>query len=569
MDAARPMRRPGDEVVSAGDEALHSALASIPGVSVIVFACDQHIVALHGNALKRHGYVHEEMLGRPAGDVMRPQVWERIGPHVAEALAGETTTIRQRSEDRTAVYESTFAPVEREQRVVAATMTSRDITAQMDAEDELADAKGRLQAVLDHSPMAIYMRDLDQRWIVANAETCGIVGKSAEELVGRPMAEAFPREVYERLAANDREVIESGAAQSFDEIVVDGRSGEPRHTWSLKFPVRDSRGCVIGLGGVSLDVTERERTARELAAARGLFESVFASAPVGMLVGRVDDDRRAEVVQCNHAFASMLGRAPEELLGPVGLEIVHPDDLPLRRRLLEDLIAGRPAAAVEMRFLHRDGHEICALTAPSLTLGPDGERLVVVQAVDISERKTFEAQLQHLADRDPLTGLLNRRRFEEELARAVSHAHRHRRPAALLLLDLDGFKAVNDSFGHSAGDALLVRISDALHEVLRESDILARIGGDEFGLILPDTDGEASDVVADKLIRAVREHGSFLLDGRRAVVTVSIGITELNGRRGIDAAHLLREADAAMYQAKAAGRDAFVVHAPNSAPAAA
>jgi diguanylate cyclase (GGDEF)-like protein/PAS domain S-box-containing protein len=562
------MSREDDDVILAGDEALHSALASIPGVSVIVFDHALRIRALHGTALQRHGYVHDQMVGKPARETMRPPVWERLGPLVLEALAGKTTTIRQRSEDREAVYESTFSPVRRATRLVAATMTSRDITAQTVAELELSEAKGRLQAILDHSPMAIYMRDLEQHWIVANAETCAILGKTAAEILGRPMAEAFPPEVYERLAANDREVIESGVAQSFDELVADARGGEVRHTWSHKFPVRNAAGSIIGLGGVSLDLTERERDARELVAARNLFETVFESAPVGMTISRVHEDGVTEVVQCNLAFAEMLGRAPGDLLGAGTTEMVHPEDLPLRRLMIDNLMEGH-AAQAELRFVHSDGHEIWVLIVPRLTLGPDGERLIVVQALDISERKTFEAKLQHHADRDVLTGLFSRRRFEEELQREVSRARRHRRPAALMLLDLDGFKAVNDAFGHAAGDALLVRISDALREVLRESDILARIGGDEFALILPDTSDEASDVVAEKLIRAVRAHGTFLLDGRRTVVTVSIGITSLNGRRGIDAAHMLSEADEAMYQAKAAGKDAFVVHSARAARGAA
>jgi diguanylate cyclase (GGDEF)-like protein/PAS domain S-box-containing protein len=563
MQGGRSTSRAEDDAV-AGDAALRSALASIPAVSVIVFDRDAHIRAIHGTALLRHGYVHEQMLGRPARETLPAAVWDRLEPLVARALAGETATIRQRALDRTAVYESTFAPVHHDNRVVAATMTSRDITDQTAIEEELSDAKARLQAVLDHSPMAIYMRDLEQRWIVANAETCAILGKSPDELLGRPMAEAFPPEVLERLEANDRAVMESGCDQSFDERVIDARSGERRHVWSLKFPVRDARGFTIGLGGVSLDVTERERDARELAAARGLFETMFESAPVGMLVSRVHDDGGIEVVQCNRAFASMLGRPPTEMLGKTGPELVHPDDRPLRQKMIAEVIAGRPARA-ELRFLHREGHEICALTVPSLTFGPDGERLILVQAVDISERKTFEAQLQHIADRDALTGLFSRRRLEQELAREVSRARRQRGPTALLLLDLDGFKAVNDSFGHSAGDLLLVRIGDALRAVVRESDTLARMGGDEFALILPDTGDEASRVVADKLIQAVRANGSVLSDGRRTVVTASIGITALNGRRGVDAAQLLREADAAMYEAKAAGKDAVVVHGSRGA----
>ena len=206
---------------------------------------------------------------------------------------------------------------------------------------------------------------------------------------------------------------------------------------------------------------------------------------------------------------------------------------------------------------------------PSLTLGPDGERLIVLQAVDISERKRLENQLQHLADRDALTGLFSRRRFQEELEREVSRARRHGRPGALMLLDLDGFKLVNDTFGHAAGDELLTRIGNALRNILRDSDVLARIGGDEFALILPDTDVAAARVVADKLIDAVREYGSVSREGRRAAVTVSVGITPVSGGPALDAAKLLIEADLAMYHAKESGKDRIAVYLGDGAVAAA
>ena len=445
-------------------------------------------------------------------------------------------------------------------------MTSRDITAQASAEHDLSEAKGRLQAVLDHSPMAIYMRDLDQRWIVANLETCGILGIPAEQLLGRRLADTLPAALVADLAANDREVMESGEARSFEEVVPDSRTGRARHVWSLKFPVRDAEGVIVGLGGVSLDVTDRDRASRELAAARSLFETMFESAPVGMLVGRIGDDDTTEVIQCNPAFARLLGREPEELLGKITSLIIHPDDLPKRAQLLADLLAGRPASG-EIRYLHRDGHDVYALTAPSMTLGLDGERLIVLQAVDISDRKVLEERLQHLADRDSLTGLFSRRRFLEELEHEVSRARRHARPGILLMLDLDGFKQVNDSFGHAAGDELLIRIAGSLRRTLRDSDVLARIGGDEFALILPDTDVAGGRFVAGKLADTVRAHGRVATAGRRADVTASIGITAVSGGVELDAAKLLIEADIAMYQAKEAGNGRIAVYASSDAAA--
>jgi diguanylate cyclase (GGDEF)-like protein/PAS domain S-box-containing protein len=543
-----------------GEDTLHSALASIPDVSVITLDTEMRIHALHGTALQRHGYVHERMIGQTLRQVMPVEVWQRLEPLCLQALAGETITFQQASLDGKAVYESTFSPVVREGSVAGATMTSRDITAQKAAEAELAKASGRLQAILDHSPMAIYMRDTEQRWIVANPETCGILGKTNGQLLGNRLSDTVPPELCAHLAAHDRQVLSSGNDMSFDETVPDARTGKERHVWSLKFPVRDAEDRIVGLGGVSLDVTDRERVARELAAARSLFETAFSSAPVGMVVSRVHEDGSIEVIQCNPAFADMLGREPSELLGAVGPAIVHPDDLSIRRRMLDNVLAGRPASG-ELRFKHSDGHDICALTAPSLTHGPDGERLILMQAVDISERKRLEIQLQEIADRDALTGLFSRRRFQEELDREVSRARRHGRPGALLLLDLDGFKLVNDTLGHTAGDELLTRIGEALRCILRDSDVLARIGGDEFALILPDTDVAAARVVGEKLVEAVRAHGSVSAGGRSAGVTASVGITPVSGGPELDVAKLLIESDLAMYHAKESGKDRVAVYA--------
>ena len=360
----------------AGEEALHSALASIPGVSVIVFDHESRIRALHGTALERHGYVHDAMLGRRTDEVLPPPVWARLAPLYAQALAGETVTIHQTSQDGEAVYESTFSPILRDGQVIAGTMTSRDITAQAKAEEELAqanaqfaEANAQFQAILDHSPTAIYLRDRDQRWVVTNAETCGSSApRPRSSSAARWRRRSAPEWVGQAIA-HDREVVQTGQATSFDEYVRDARTGETRHLWSHKFPVRDSAGRIVGVGGVSLDVTDRERAARELAAARSLFETAFASAPVGMLVSRIYDDNTVDVIECNPAFAACSAATRPTSSAVLGTFIVHPDDLPLRKRMIEDLLAGRPASG-EMRFKHRDGHDICALTCRASRSGP-------------------------------------------------------------------------------------------------------------------------------------------------------------------------------------------------------
>ena len=150
--------------------------------------------------------------------------------------------------------------------------------------------------------------------------------------------------------------------------------------------------------------------------------------------------------------------------------------------------------------------------------------------------------------------------------REVTRASRTDHPGSLLLIDLDGFKQVNDTFGHAAGDELLVRISEALRSCLRESDVLGRMGGDEFALILPDSDAAGGRFVARKLLDTVRAHGSVTRGDQRIDVTASIGITSLRTAPEVDAAQLLIEADVAMYRAKDAGRDRIAVFDARATP---
>lgn len=179
---------------------------------------------------------------------------------------------------------------------------------------------------------------------------------------------------------------------------------------------------------------------------------------------------------------------------------------------------------------------------------------------DLSEQKRREAELAHLAHHDALTGLFNRRRFQEELETRLAHVRRYRGHGTLLLLDIDGFKAVNDTFGHQAGDVELVSLANLFQEQLREVDIVARLGGDEFAVLLHTPDTQQATTVAERLLHAVRNHAATV-DHRTLHCTISIGIA-LFPEHGSTIETIMEHADLALYRAKTNGRDQYQMFSP-------
>ncbi len=199
----------------------------------------------------------------------------------------------------------------------------------------------------------------------------------------------------------------------------------------------------------------------------------------------------------------------------------------------------------------------------SLLRDRDGMPLQFVQqVVDVTERRRLETELRHLADHDPLTGLLNRRGLEAELERHVGHVNRYGDRGALLVLDIDHFKTVNDTLGHEAGDQLIVAVAGILKERLRESDTVARLGGDEFAILLAEADLGSAEAVAEQLVADIHEHAIVSAGQVPRHVTASVGVTTF--QQGLASAEeALVSADLAMYEAKEAGRGRLAVNAPD------
>lgn len=284
-------------------------------------------------------------------------------------------------------------------------------------------------------------------------------------------------------------------------------------------------------------------------AGRRDFESAFHAAPHGVAIVDLD----GTFLRVNRKLTEIVGYSAAELTDLTFQEITHPDDLAADLAQADALLAGEADSyEMEKRYYTKDGRLIWVLLAVAIVREGGAPRRFISQVQDISARKRLEARTRELANRDPITSLYNRRRFEEELTRQIARCREEGESAALLLLDLDRFKTVNDSDGHVAGDRLIRTVGRTLDERVPEPDLAARIGGDEFAVILRDTDLAQARAVAEELRLAIAA-----VDTDR-VCTASLGVCRLHGDVP-DAETCFRAVDRAMYRAKGQGRDRVVV----------
>ena len=296
------------------------------------------------------------------------------------------------------------------------------------------------------------------------------------------------------------------------------------------------------------DVSEREQHSQALQQARRRFQQAFHSAPTGMALVRIDDGR---IVDANQSLAEMLGVEIDQLVGHTLREFTHPDDVraavPHRARLELGIV---DSYRLDQRYLRSDGEFVWARTRVSLT-EDDGTMLAITHIEDVTEQKRTAEQLTFAANHDELTGLPNRSSLMSLLSQRLDGAPPS--SVAVLFVDLDHFKVVNDSLGHGVGDEVLSTMAGRLRSVVRDHDVLARFGGDEFIVVLSRVAHEGDPAeVAERIRRAL--HEPVMIDDHELFVTASIGYST-NVDSGMSPNDLLRDADAAMYRAKARGRD--------------
>lgn len=417
---------------------------------------------------------------------------------------------------------------------------------------EALDLTRRFSTALDQMQTYIYMKDRDRRYVYANRPTLDLFGRTENTLKGVLDDDLFPPETVSWLRAIDTRVLDMGE-NTAEEVVVTGKDGERRVYLEVKTPIYDSDDPtrVWGLCGISTDITDRQQREAKLEESEARFRATFDEAAIGMALVRKD----GSFSRANAALCRLLGYAENELMEMRFQQLTHPDDLEKDLALLGEVVAGgRQSYQMEKRYIRKGGEVIWALLSVATVRDHDGGlRYFISQILDISERRRMVEKLRDQANLDYLTGLYNRRYFIERGTQELTRAARHSKPLSLMMMDIDEFKKINDTRGHRTGDLVLRHLSRVLGETLRSIDFCGRLGGEEFAVLLPETDAQAAGEIAERLRAAIAGSAVVPEDGPPIRYTVSIGVTTLARDSNIDT--LLGQADQALYKAKRSGRN--------------
>ncbi|MGH8737349.1 MAG: EAL domain-containing protein [Burkholderiales bacterium] len=429
--------------------------------------------------------------------------------------------------------------------------TYTDITERKRAEQAVKAAEANLVGLLNAISEAVFLLDTEGRVLFANDAIAARLGITTGAMIGRSIYDLVPPE----LAAYRRQMVE--------QVIVSGKPifhfQDRRFDHVLDnylYPVFGADGKVARVAVFSADITEREAAMLALRESEELFRQLSGNIPEFFWVRKAGSGEH--FLYLSPAWSKVTGwPTPSDVQGM--LEIVHPQDYD---RVVMDA-AGLPLGGAdhEYRIVRPDG-EVRWLRVRTFPVRNAAGEVYRVAGVgeDISERKADQERLLQLAHYDRLTDLPNRTLLYDSLQRTLERAQAEGSIVAVLFIDLDRFKVVNDTLGHAIGDALLQQVARRLVECVRIRDTIGRLGGDEFALILPALgSAEACGAVADKLLRALAR--PFELEQREVFVTASIGITVYPGDAA-DADTLLRYADTAMYQAKQEGRNTYRYYTP-------
>ncbi len=404
-----------------------------------------------------------------------------------------------------------------------------------------------IQPLLDALPVAVFVKDAQSCFLLINKVCEAQWGMSFADLRGTDGSQFIPSDQMARFFAKDREVFAGGETIDFEETFWNATLKQNRIGHTIKKPVFDASGKPLYLICVTIDITEQKQAESDLRIAAVAFDSHES-----MMI----TDANKVILRVNQAFTDETGYTAEETIGRTPRLLSSGAQDQDFYRLMWEAINQAGKWQGEIWDRRKNGEIYPKWLTISAVKGNNGAVTHYVGShIDITERKTAEEKLRYLTCHDPLTDLPNREGLHERMAHLLGTAKRNKKMLSLMLIDLDNFKSINDTMGHLTGDQVLVQVAQRLVNNVRKSDVVARVGGDEFIIMLPDIESvAAAEHVAKMVLKSISE--PYLINGERLYTSPSIGICLYpdDAVRGDD---MIKKADVAMYHAKAAGRGNF------------
>jgi len=554
-------------ILRENEERLRMTLQNAPD-AVFITEKDGRIVYVNDNVVKMLGYTHDELRTLTVFDLV-PQEWRERYREGGKRIVGNHS--RQVMEIRLVSREGAVIPLELNAVLLPNGRiygSCRDIRDRKTAERAFQESQKQLQMFMDSIAEGMYGVDIEGRCTFANSALLRILGYDSEaELLGHNLHEIIhyahpdgsPYPASECVAY--KAYIRNEATHSSDEVFW-RKDGTPVAVEYWSQPMH-KQGQSIGAVVTFLDITDRKRSEVALQESVSFSESLLQTMPVPVF----HKDTEGRYTGCNNAFAEFIGKRKADIIGKTVFEIApQPQSETYRDHDLDLLAAEEGVQVYESNVKHADGSLHDVIFHKARLNGSNGEPVGIIGVIlDITDRKQSERDIHQLAFYDPLTQLPNRRLLMDRALQALAVSARSGRYGALMLLDLDDFKKVNDSKGHDVGDQLLCEVARRLRLAVREGDTVARLGGDEFVVVLEELSVSAAEAapqaeaVAEKIRDVLNE--PYLLEGHRHFSSPSIGVVLYRGHQeAIE--NLLKFADIAMYQSKQAGRNTIRFYDP-------
>jgi diguanylate cyclase (GGDEF)-like protein/PAS domain S-box-containing protein len=416
---------------------------------------------------------------------------------------------------------------------------------------DLRDREGQLHTLVQTIPDLVWLKDANGVYLRCNPQFERLVGAAEKDIIGKTAYDFVDKDRAEIFRENDRQAIATGKPRADEEWLTFAADGYRGLFETIKTPMRDHAGKPIGILGIARDITARNKTEEQLRIAATAFE-----AQEGILI----IDAAQAILRVNRAYTEITGRTSEDVVGKTARELLPEHDAAFYQAM-RDRIVREGSWQGEIWSRRKRGETFPAwLNVTTVRDGRGEGTHYVATLVDITERKAAEKQIERLAFYDPLTDLPNRRLFLDRLQQALAGCARSGRRGALLFIDLDNFKILNETSGYEVGEQLLVEVARRIAGCVRNGDTVARLGGDEFVVLLEELNENAREAAAqtneigERILSALG--APYTIAGRAHNSTASIGATLfIDAVDSLD--ELLKQADIAMYQAKSAGRNAL------------